>query len=96
MEIYLLYCIKMSASNEPFTIELDCPPCSPRPDTYMPFVLDGTCLTIDDFDLVSKSFGNWTYECHKDKNELYMQNVSRIEQKITNLYNEGKIRYGSW
>ena len=86
----------MATVNEPNTIELNCPPFSSRPDTYLLYVLEGTSLTVDDFNLVLKSFGNWTYKCHKDKDELYIQNSSRIAQKIISLYHSGKIRYGKW
>ena len=86
----------MSAQYEPYIIELDCPPLSSRPDSYLPYVLEGTGLTANDFNLVSKSFGNWTYECHKDKDEVYAQNIPKIAQNITSLYHSGKIRCGSW
>ena len=78
------------------SIEIDCAPMSPRPDTYLPGIIDGTGLLVGDFDLVSKSFGCWTYDVHADKEQMYQTQVCLIEQRITALYHSGRIRYGSW
>ena len=59
-------------------------------------ILEGTGLTSDDFTRISALFGSWKFECHQDKCELYLRNVGKIEKKITKLYNERQIRYGSW
>jgi hypothetical protein len=78
------------------SIEIDCAPMHPRPDTYLPWILEGTGLSVADFELVSKVFGCWTYEVHKDKETLYQTHVDTIEQRIKSLYHSGRIRYGSW
>ncbi len=82
---------------EELSIELDCEPMSPRPDSYIGGVLEGTGLELDDFEEPSKSFGNWTWRL---KNESKMQNFIDskpiFEERIISLYNKKLIRYGSW
>ena len=83
-------------SNMSSSIEIDCAPMRPRPDTYLPQIIEGTGLVVDDFKLISMLFGCWTYEVNADKEALYQTHVGTIEQRITALYNSGRIRYGSW
>jgi hypothetical protein len=78
------------------SIEIDCAPMRPRPDTYLPMILEGTGLAVDDFDIVSKVFGCWTYQVHPDKETLYQGHVDVIRHRIESLYHSGSIRYGSW
>ena len=80
------------------SIELDCAPMTPRPDTYIGRVLKDTPLTVSDFYLHigPVSFGNWEYKLHAGKEETYLQHKETYGQRITELYNNGNIRYGSW
>lgn len=79
------------------TIELDCAPATPRPDSYISGVLEGTGLKVEDFELVSKVFGNWTWELREEsKEEAYAFAKELIKDRIVALYNRGCIRYGSW
>ncbi len=77
-------------------IEIDCAPCGPRPDTYFPQIIEGTGLSSDDFDIVSRLFGCWTFQVHTDKDNIYQQNIKLISTRMTQLYQSGDIRYGSW
>lgn len=49
------------------TIELDCPPGSPRPDDLLPSVIEGTGLPI--VEASSRFFGNWTFVFHATEEE---------------------------
>jgi hypothetical protein len=82
--------------NETNTVEIDCPPGTPRPDDLFPDVIKGTGLAVEDFDLVSKVFGNFTWELKAQKNDLYKKAKNTIGERIKALYSQGKIRYGSW
>ena len=82
-----------------FSIELDCPPGQPRPGDLLPSVLEDTGLEVDDFELVSTSFGNWTWvlkaEVNKDK--LYEEHRHKtIKPRVHALFGSNLIRYGSW
>lgn len=78
------------------TIELDCSPGGPRPDELLPKALEGTELIPNDFEIVSKSFGNWTFELDESKEDLYDTHRDTIKNNIKYLYDKGYIRYGSW
>jgi hypothetical protein len=75
------------------TIELDCEPMSPRPDSYIDEVLEGTGLTAEE--PISKSFGNWTWE-FSVSDEKWNELVPLLKARISALYYSGRIRYGSW
>ena len=79
-----------------YTIEIDCPPGNPRPDDLFPGVLEGTGLLPEDFTLVSKFFGNWTWLLHEDKEKLYIAQRDIVKRRIVVLHDSGVIRYGSW
>jgi hypothetical protein len=80
------------------TIELDCPPGFPRPGDLIGGVLEGTGLTLEDHfeEDVPKSFGNWTYVLKKEYISLYEEARPKIKERVHDLYNRGRIRYGSW
>ncbi len=79
-----------------YTINLDCAPMTPRPDTYLPGILAGTGLIVNDFTIISKVFGNWVFELKKEKETIYLEQINIIMERIKNLYYNGCIRYGSW
>lgn len=76
------------------TIELDCPPLAPRPDTYIAAVIEGTGLPLRE--PVSKSFGNWIWDYSDIPATVWKAANPKIKRRITKLYNNGSIRYGSW
>lgn len=75
------------------SIELDCPPGSPRPDDLIESVLEGTGLEVKD--PVLKFFGcfTWIYDM---PDEEWSKVQSIIKPRIQALYQRGTIRYGSW
>jgi hypothetical protein len=92
------YAIKRRYIMAKYSIELDCPPGYPRPGDLLPRVLEGTGLSPENFHNTGRLFGNWTFELPdgQNKNEVYEKARDTIKQRITELYNSGAIRYGSW
>jgi hypothetical protein len=84
-------------------IILDCPPGAMRPNDVLENILASTQLELADFKIVSKSFGEWTFELSEDKKEIY-QNKKEIYEnckdliiiKIKDAYKNGLIRYAEW
>ena len=79
------------------TIELDCPPGSPRPGDLLPSVIKGTILEgKDPEDTVLRFFGEWTwvFEVAQETWEREVQPI--IKPRIEALYHAGRIRWGSW
>ncbi|MHA1531140.1 MAG: hypothetical protein ACTSR6_03990 [Candidatus Heimdallarchaeota archaeon] len=75
-------------------IGIDCRPCTPRPDTYLLGVLEGTGIAVDPTKTNSRLFGawNWTITIKKElwTNDLY----DMVFARLLILYNTGKIRGG--
>jgi hypothetical protein len=79
---------------DPQTIELDCEPGRPRPDTLLPGVLEGTGLAPKEPALMW--FGNWTFDYSEVPAEEWKRIQAITKPRIESLYREGRIRYGSW
>ena len=69
-------------------IILDCPPGAMRPDN----VLASTQLELADFKIVSKCFGEWTFELSKNKEEIY-QNKEELSKNKEEIYQNKKEIY---
>lgn len=78
------------------SIEIDCAPGSTRPGDLLPIVIDGLNLIIDADKPNSMIFGNWTWIIPEDQTEQYLKVKDTVKSRITELYNQGSIRYGSW
>lgn len=76
------------------TIELDCAPGTSRPDSYIKGVIKD--LALPEREPVSKLFGNWTWDYSDIDAELWNAIKPILANRITKLFNEGYIRYGSW
>lgn len=76
------------------SIELDCPPGNPRPDDLIEGVIAG--LGIVAKEPVSKFFGNWKWEFPEVSEERWTEIKPILKERVTQLYNQGTIRYGSW
>ena len=76
------------------TIELDCAPGYPRPDDLIKGVIEGTGL--ESRDDVSRIMGNFTWDYSDVSSEVWAKARLILKKKITELYNKGTIRYGSW
>jgi hypothetical protein len=93
--------VKRKQQNDGFevgsgTIELDCAPGGIRPYHLFPFVIEGTNLTSEDFRIISASFGNFEFAISKEKEAEFDKNRETFKERVTKLYNNGSIRYGSW
>ena len=87
--------IEQAQELEHWYLELDCPPGDPRPGDLLPQVLEGTGLKKDPKDTTMRLFGNWRWDFetppgkHAEVKEL-------LKERVSKLYNNGWIRYGSW
>lgn len=45
---------------------------------------------------VGRFFGNWTWDFSDVPDEKWKEVQPILKERITKLYNEGSIRYGSW
>lgn len=78
------------------TIELDCEPCSPRPDSYIEGVMKDSGVDYDGRETVSRLFGCWTWDFSDIAPETWAKASPIIGERIEALYQSGAIRYGSW
>lgn len=76
------------------TIELDCPPGTPRPGDLIGGVIRGTGLPLRD--PVLMLLGNWTWDYSDIPPVKWQKAHPVLQERITALYNNGAIRYGSW
>ena len=79
-----------------YSIELDCAPGGPRPNELLPSVLEGTGVTLDPEITVARCFGNWEWMIPESEAEAFLAAKETIASRIKELYNKGRIRYGSW
>ena len=77
------------------TIELDCPPGSPRPGDLIRGVIDGLGIEPMTFN-VTPIFGCAEYVFKIDQATWEREYQPTIKERITALYKQGAIRYGSW
>ncbi len=75
------------------TIELDCAPGCPRPGDLIEGVIEGTGLPSKK--PVSKFFGCWVWEYDVTPEE-WKRVQPTLQERITELYHAGAIRFGSW
>lgn len=81
-----------------FSIELDCPPGWTRPSNLIGGVLEGTGLDVTDFETGTPFFGHqtWILKESAEKDSIFLINKDIFKSRITELYNDGIIRYGTW
>ena len=80
------------------SIELDCPPGSPRPFDLIEGVLKDTGLEVKDFETSPPFFGNqeWSLKEASNKEDVFLAARPTLKERVEKLYNTGFIRYGSW
>jgi hypothetical protein len=76
------------------TIEIDCAPGFPRPDTYIAGVLEGTGLPVKEPS--NKAFGCWTWDYSEVPCDTWDEVQLLTKPRIKKLYETGRIRFGSW
>lgn len=80
-----------------YTIELDCPPGNPRPKDLIAGVLKDTPFTEADFETGNPFFGHQTWALiNHCKDAQFVAHQETFKERITALYEQGAIRYGSW
>ncbi len=79
------------------SIELDCPPGSPRPSDLIEGVLKDTGLVVEDFNTSAPFFGNqsWILKIGS-KDALFTSLKPVFEKRLQELYAAGIARYVSW
>ena len=79
-----------------FTVEIDSPPGSIRPDDHFVDMCKYCQANPEWFELKTKLFGNWTWDVKPEYNKEYKQVKPQIAEFLKSLYNNGFIRYASW
>lgn len=75
-------------------IGIDCPPCTPRPNTYIGLALRILVIATSENVLkepVSKLFGAWVWEFECDKS-VYQSKRGELMDTFNKLYERGLIR----
>ena len=80
--------------SDPQTIELDCEPMRARPDVFIAGVIEGTGLELRE--TVGRFFGNWTWDYNDIPEDEWKKIQPVLQERISKLYHDGHIRYGSW
>lgn len=75
-------------------ISLDSGPLAPRPNTLLPYVIKETILTLKQPE--SRSFGEWTWDYSEVSEANWSALQNTLRERITSLFDDGLIRYGSW
>lgn len=89
-----LKAVKEAMNRKQQTIELDCPPGNPRPGDLIKGVIEGTGLELRES--IGRCFGNWTWDYNDVPQEQWEKAKETLRKRITKLYEQGFIRYGSW
>ena len=76
------------------TIELDCPPGSPRPGDLIEKVIEETGLELKETS--GRFMGNWSWKYDDVDPEKWEEIKPILKRRIERLYRKGIIRYGSW
>lgn len=80
------------------SIEIDCAPMTPRPDTWIGGIVAGTGLPEDGLPgrITNKFFGNWVWDFSDVPQDVWDAANSTIKERLTNLFEHGRARYVSW
>lgn len=87
---------KLSTQQEVRRLVIDCDPMSPRPDSYLKPIFEGTALSEESLELVGKSFGEWTWYIKPEAVREYERRRNLIATRLKELYARGLIRYATW
>lgn len=88
----------MSQRLQDFSIELDCPPGSIRPNDLIDGVLRDSGIEPTDFETGAPFFGHqvWILKEEANKDAIFTASKPTFKERITALYHSGRIRYGTW
>jgi hypothetical protein len=81
-----------------YSIELDAHPFSARPNDLIGSVLKDTGLFVEDFETGKPFFGHQVFILKESagKDALFTKSKPIFKTRITELYREGLILYGTW
>jgi len=79
-----------------YSIEIDCAPGLPRPDTHFNNMCEICELDISWFKSPTKFFGNWEWKVNPEYNSQYIKKQKEIQTYLTDLYIYSNVRYASW
>lgn len=88
--------VKERTISTMYEIAIDCNPGTVRPDKILEQLIaeiSDTELTVDDFIITSKMFGEWVFELYSDKDEIYKRNQDKISKILSDYHVSKKIRY---
>jgi hypothetical protein len=78
------------------TIEIDCAPGNPRPDSYIKGVMENSGVEFDGREPIGKLFGQWTWDFSDISDDIWQKAQEVFAKRLTELYNFGAVRYASW
>lgn len=82
-----------------FSIEIDCPPGSIRPNDCIGGILEGTGLEVSDFNTSPPFFGHqtWVLKENAGKDAIFTEHrYKTFKPRLEALYESGTARYCSW
>jgi hypothetical protein len=83
--------------NNKYYITIDCAPNGIKPDSVLVDALKNTKMTINNFTLTTKTFGEWIFVLNNDCNANdFIESLPSIKVSLTNSYKKGHIRYAEW
>jgi len=82
------------AKKDPQTIEIGCPPGSPRPGDLLKPEINGPGLEVRD--PTHMSFGDWEWDYSDIDPEKWKEIKPIIKERLCKLYENGVVRYASW
>ena len=75
-------------------MKLDCQPGYPRPGDLIEKVIEN--LGLEKKEARNKLCGNWVWDYSNISEDKWGEIQPTLKERITDLYNKGMIRYGSW
>jgi hypothetical protein len=90
---------KLRGALPGFSIEIDCPPGSPRPNDLFPGVLLGTGLKAGDFKNTSRFFGEYVWVLlpgDPKKDAKFTASKPLFKKRLTALHERGLVRFATW
>ena len=82
--------------NNDYYLVIDCEPLRKRPDEILKNMLINTKISIDDFKITNKNFGEWTFKLYMDKNKEYIEELPNLIIKLKDSYEKRNIRYAEY
>lgn len=79
-----------------YSVEIDCQPGITRPGDIFNTICENCNLKEDWFNKPTKIFGNWEWIVKPEYEEIYKEHQYKVKEQLTQMYNNGSVRYASW